>query len=83
VAFAEYRSGAASWRPRPLTPGRAVLGLLRNTLSARFDPEGAIGVLTRAVASARLCAGGRGEADEAAERLLAALEEEGDQERRP
>jgi hypothetical protein len=73
VALTAYRPGA-SWRSRPLTPGRAVLALLRHTLSAQFDPEGAIEVLSRAVRPALLCQGVRGEAAETAERLLAALD---------
>jgi hypothetical protein len=79
VAVTAYREGS-SWRPQALTPGQAVLAMLRETLSAQFDPEGAMGVLTRAVRSALLFRGNRGEADETAERLIAALDE---QERRP
>jgi hypothetical protein len=73
VAIAKYRAGAP-WRPRPLPPGQAVLALLGDALPARIDPEGTLGVLRQVVAGARVLRGGRGEADETARELLAALE---------
>ncbi len=72
VAMAKYRSGA-SWRPRSLTPGQAVVGLLEETLSAQIDPEGALRVLQKAVAPALVFKGVRGEADETARQLLSVL----------
>jgi hypothetical protein len=63
----------ATFAPRPLTPGRAVLVLLRNTLAARARPEEALTVLTKAVNGAVLLEGDRGEAAEAAGKILEAL----------
>jgi hypothetical protein len=74
VAVTRYLAGAR-WRPRPLTAGQAVLALLEDTLSARHDPDGALHVLQRAVARASVVKGTRGEADETAQHLLAALED--------
>jgi hypothetical protein len=73
VAIANYRPGAR-WRPRALTVGQAILGLLRETLPAQLDPEGSLRVLQKAAASALILKGTRGEADETAEKLLAALD---------
>ncbi len=74
VAVTHYRDGA-TWRPQPLTRGRAVLALLHDTLSARIDPDGAMHVLEKAVESAVLLRGARGEAEEMAEKLLALLDD--------
>ena len=30
------------WRPRPMTPGQAILALLENTLPAQVDPDGSL-----------------------------------------
>ncbi len=64
----------ARWRPRLLTAGQAILALLEDTLSAQLDPEGALHVLQKVVASARILKSPRGEADETAELLLAELD---------
>jgi hypothetical protein len=76
VAIAKYHAGA-SWRPRPLTTGQAVLALLADTLPAQTDPEGCLRVLQKTVAHARVLKGPRGEADETAAKLLAALDTSG------
>jgi hypothetical protein len=76
VAVTEHLAGTRTWRPRLLTPGQAVLALLEHTLTAQADPEGSLGVLHNAVRSALLLRGPRGEADDAARYLIAALEEE-------
>jgi hypothetical protein len=73
VALANYRPGA-TWRPRALTAGQALVALLENTLSAQLDPEGALRVLQKVVAPARVVKGARGEADETARELLAMLD---------
>jgi hypothetical protein len=77
VVVTTYRAGT-TWRPQTLTPGRAVLALLHDTLSARFDPDGAFRVLEKAVRPALALRGARGEAAEVAERLLTALDQYGD-----
>jgi hypothetical protein len=73
VAVAKYRAGIR-WQPRRLTTGQAVLALLQDTLPAQVDPEGSLCVLHRAVTGAVVLKGIRGEADETARSLLAALD---------
>jgi hypothetical protein len=74
VAVTHFRPGA-EWRPRPLTRGQAVLALLEHTLPAQLDPEGSLRVLQQTVRPARLLKGVRGEADQAADQILAALDD--------
>jgi hypothetical protein len=69
VAVSQYRSGAR-WRPRRLTPGQGVLALLANTVPARERPAAALVALQRALASAPVLKGPRGEASEVAGMLL-------------
>jgi hypothetical protein len=71
VAVTEYRP-RARFRPRPLSAGRAVLELTSRSFSARLRPGPVLAALHRAVGSARLLAGPRGEAADAAAALLAA-----------
>ena len=63
VLLANYKSGA-TWRPRKLTAGKAVLELLWNTVSARRDPERALNSLRQGVAHASVMKGARGEAEQ-------------------
>jgi hypothetical protein len=74
VVATSYREGAR-WRPRRLPPGRAVMALLANTLSARTKPDRALAVLRQAVLDAQVIKGVRGEAEEVAEALLGRLTE--------
>ncbi len=74
VVATSYREDAR-WRPRPLSPGRAVMELLAHTVSARRDPERAFATLRSATAVAMVIKGARGEADEIAEVLLGRLSE--------
>ena len=69
VISTKYRAGA-KWRPRQLTPGRAVLELLANTVSARSQTKLAFATLPKAVRSAEVLKGVRGEADEVVEAIL-------------
>src|SRR5581483_914258 len=64
-----FKAGAR-WRPRKLTRGKGVLELLANTVSARSQPELTLRVLPKALASARIVKGVRGEASEIVERIL-------------
>ena len=70
VVRATYRPGAP-WRPRRLTPGQTALALLHDVVVARTRPAHAMARVARAmehgVAGVRVT---RGEADEAARRLL-------------
>jgi hypothetical protein len=63
VLVTEYRAGTR-WRPRVLSAGQGVLSLLRNTVSARRQPEVALATLTRVVSQAPVLKGFRGEAGE-------------------
>jgi len=60
----------ARWRPRRLTRGKGVLELMANTVSARSRPELALAVLPRAVESATILKGVRGEAREIVDSIL-------------
>ncbi len=74
VVVTKYRQGAR-WRPRQVTPGRAVLALLAHTVPVRRRPRAAITRLRKAVSDALVLKGVRGEAEEMAESLLRRLEE--------
>jgi hypothetical protein len=63
VIVTEYKK-SASWRPHATSPGRGVLKLLANSLSARANPAWALSVLTHANEEARILGGVRGEARE-------------------
>ena len=69
VLLGRYRE-RARWRPRPLSPGRAVLQLLTNTVAARQRPDGALATLLGVVAHARVLQGVRGEAEPIASAVL-------------
>src|SRR5262249_35002367 len=69
VALARYQAGA-SWRPRSLTPGQAILGLMNNTVPAEREPEMALSALEKIAPHARSLTGVRGEAEETAAALL-------------
>jgi hypothetical protein len=73
VVVSEYREGIR-WRPRRLTPGRAVLELAANTVTVRDQPQVALEVLKEAVTDAAVLEGRRGDADETAELILARLD---------
>lgn len=73
VVSTNYKLGSR-WRPRRITRGKGVLELLANTVSARSQPELALTALPKALASAQIFKGVRGEASEAVERILALLD---------
>jgi len=73
VVLTRYREGAR-WRPRGVSPGRAVLGLLDNTIQARTQPRRALSVLATAIREAPVLTGPRGDADETAALILRRLE---------
>jgi len=72
IAFLRYRGGA-TWAPRQISPGQAFLGLLRHMLSARQRLEAARPILRHIATSSIVFGGVRGEANEAAARLIALL----------
>ena len=73
VVVTRYERGAR-WRPRRLTPGEGVLGMLSDTVCARQRPRRALGTLSKVAGRAVMLAGVRGEASRAAESILRALE---------
>jgi|ERR1051326_1413304 hypothetical protein len=62
--------GEARWHPRRLTPGKGVLELMANTVSARSQPQLALTILPKAVESATILKGIRGDAGEVVEAIL-------------
>jgi hypothetical protein len=72
VAFLRFSLGA-SWRPRPLSAGHTVLGLLRHTVAARRRLALARAVLVPLGSSVAAISAVRGEAGALAERLLGEL----------
>jgi hypothetical protein len=72
VVLTRFEPGAV-WRPRRLSSGEAVLGLLSHTVPAQTRPAHVMPTLTRACAAALALAGERGEADDVAHSLLSEL----------
>jgi hypothetical protein len=73
IMVTEFKDGAA-WRPRQLSPGKAILALLANTVSARRQPEKALATLQRVVAGAQTLKGVRGDVSELLPSLLGKIE---------
>ncbi len=69
VVFTEFAPGAR-WNPQPLTPGLAILELLRHTLPARHRPAQALATLKAAMRTAVAFRSPRGEAATTAQLLL-------------
>jgi hypothetical protein len=69
VVVSEFREGAR-FRPRSLTPGQGSLALLANAIPTRRRPAEVLDTLERAVRGATVLRGARGEAAEAAQRIL-------------
>lgn len=71
VALMKYQPGA-TWQPRLLTPGRAVIEMLNHTVPVRERPVDSLASVQRAITVAKLLKGPRGEAEETAQALLQA-----------
>ena len=69
IAFGSYRPGRG-WRARPLSPGQALLALIPHTVPVRRRPEATLAVLRRTLDGVRSLKVARGEAEDAAPRLL-------------
>jgi len=69
IVVTEYQPGA-SWQPRQLSPGEAVLALLSNSPAARYQPGFLLKTLRVAVRGVVGLSGVRGEANEFAKWLL-------------
>jgi hypothetical protein len=72
IAVTNYRRGGV-WNPVELTPGRAALALLYNTVAALTRHVEALAVLRRATTGALLLEGERGEAEPLVEDVLSRL----------
>ncbi len=72
IVLTRYREGVRL-RLRPVPPGKAVLALVDNSLSARLSPEETLSILARVAASVPTVQGSRPEAEEVAGRLLARM----------
>lgn len=75
VLMTQFKSGAR-WRPRKLSPGKGVLEMLFNTVSARRSPERALTTLRLVASQAALLKGVRGNATDVVDLLLKRLEEQ-------
>lgn len=73
IVATSYRPGA-SWDPKRLTTGEAVLTLLANTVPVRDRPEESLQAVTRGTQGAVVLKGDRGEAEELVPLLMAELE---------
>jgi len=73
VVMTQFKAGAR-WRPRKLSPGKGVLELLSNTVSARREPEKALVTLQHVVASAEVVKGARGECRDIVKSILNRVE---------
>jgi hypothetical protein len=73
VLVSRYRAGAP-WRTRRLSPGRGLLALLANTVSARRQPTLALGTLQQVASRALIIKATRDEARDVTARLLTFLE---------
>jgi hypothetical protein len=63
VLLSRYKAGAR-WRPRPISAGQALLGLLDNTVSARRGPSTALKALKQIVTQSFAVKGSRGDCQE-------------------
>jgi len=69
VLLTEYAEDRR-WSPSPVSRGQAMLRLLENTPSARKQPAFAIGVLQKAVESAEIHQGWRGEKEQTVQQVV-------------
>jgi hypothetical protein len=69
VLMTGYKRGA-TWRPRKLSPGKGVLEMLYNTVSARRSPEKALSTLQHVTKKAEVLKGTRGDTTAIVDALL-------------
>jgi hypothetical protein len=69
VLMTGYKRGA-KWRPRKLSPGKGVLEMLFNTVSARRSPEKAMSTLRQVTQQAEVLKGTRGDTATVVDALL-------------
>jgi hypothetical protein len=73
VVFTRYESGAP-WNPQPVTPGMAVLEMLRHTIPVQRVPRLVLSTLTAMVDGASAWSSARDEAEAVAQSLLQSLD---------
>ncbi len=73
VIVTEYQP-EATWHPRKLTSGQALLALMDNTVAARGNPAHSMPILKQVVTPAIALKSKRGEAEDIVPRLVARLE---------
>jgi hypothetical protein len=73
VLMTSYKRGA-KWRPRKLSPGKGVLEMLFNTVSARRSPEKALSALQHVTRKAEVLKGVRGDTSAVVDALLKRME---------
>lgn len=73
VLMTQYRADA-SWRPKKLSAGKGVLEMLYNTVSARRDPESALGALRQVAETADILKGVRGDVSKTVPAILKRLQ---------
>jgi hypothetical protein len=73
VVFSQYVP-TASWLPTPVSPGMAVLEMLRHTIPVQRTPTRVMAVLARVMQTASAWRSMRGDAKQAAQALLALLD---------
>jgi hypothetical protein len=72
VVFTQYAEGAV-WQPEPVSPGMAALEMMRHTIPVRRSPARVMESLARMMEAATALRSMRGEAEETAAALLAAM----------
>jgi hypothetical protein len=72
VVFTTFQEDG-KWSPRPLTPGKTVLEMLRHTISVQRSPARALSTLTETMKTARALHSVRGEASRTASLLLSEM----------
>ena len=74
VVFGRYVTSVRRWRPKVLSPGEAMIGLLENAVNGRTQPELALAALRQVVLGAPALKGSRGEASNVVARVVATMQ---------
>ena len=73
VLLTSFEKGA-KWRPKPVSEGQAVLGVLNNAVGIRRDPAFVLPVITDMCRTSSAFISKRGDADETARRIIEIVE---------
>lgn len=74
VVMSRYKPGA-TWRPRPLSPGKGALAMLEHAVNGRLVPQRVMASIHRVACEAAVVRTSRDEASEVAPRLLRMVEQ--------